>query len=115
MVIGDWVAPNIVASVEHHDVAVHMACEGVGALYSLQSIVDKHDARQQLVRVLTDDPWQRRVYVDPRVEAPSATAIVNFLTRVLSLPDSGRQQKPRETAGVSRIDDRVAVRAQAAR
>jgi DNA-binding transcriptional LysR family regulator len=108
-------APNVVASVEHHDVAVHMACEGVGALYSLQSIVDKHDAKQQLVRVLTDEPWQRRVYVDPRVEAPSATAIVNFLTRVLSVPDSGLKQGPREAAGASRIDDRVAVRAQAAR
>jgi hypothetical protein len=107
--------PRITASVQHHDVAVHMACEGRGALYSLQSIVEKHDEKSLLVRVLTDEPWQRRVYVDPRVESTSATAIVNFLTRVLSVPESGLQQEPREVAAVSRIEGRVPIRAQAGR
>lgn len=88
-------SPRIAASVQHHDVAVHMACEGRGALYTLQSIVDKHDTGNELVRVLTDEPWQRRVYVDPRVEASSATAIVNFLTRVLAVPELGPQLQSR--------------------
>jgi DNA-binding transcriptional LysR family regulator len=113
-------APQIAASVQHHDVAVHMACEGRGALYSLQTIVEKHDPQRRLVRVLTDQPWQRRVYIDPRVESPSSTAIVSFLTRVLSMPGTGLQQDPRpapareskrEPAGVTRLGSRAAVRA----
>jgi DNA-binding transcriptional LysR family regulator len=82
-------APQVVATSQWYDVLVRMACEGRGALYTLQSIVDRRDHSGALVRVLDDEPWERRVYVDPRVEVPSATAIVNFLSRVLALPDSG--------------------------
>lgn len=80
-------APRIVATSQWFDVLTRMACEGQGALYTIQSIIDRRDPSGTLVRVLDDEPWERRVYVDPRVEAPSATAIVNFLSRVLALPD----------------------------
>lgn len=95
-------SPRIVATSQYHDVAVHMCCEGRGALYSIQSIVDKHDPERVLVRILEDEPWQRRVYIDPRVEAPSATAIVNFLTRVLSLPKKAFDAERKEESQVVR-------------
>ena len=83
-------SPRIVATSQWYDVAVHLACEGRGALFNIQSIVDKHDPQRVLVRVLEDEPWERRVFIDPRVEAASATAIVNFLTRVLAVPSTER-------------------------
>jgi DNA-binding transcriptional LysR family regulator len=90
-------APRVVATSQWYDVLVQMACEGRGALYSLQSIIDRHDPSGLLVRVLEDEPWERRVYIDPRVETPSATAIVNFLSLALSVPDV----KPEADASVA--------------
>ncbi len=80
------VAPlNIVATTQYHDVMVRMACEGRGAIFSIDSIVQRHDPDRLLRLVLACDSWERRIYVDTQVDKPSARAVVDFLTEALAV------------------------------
>lgn len=67
----------------YHEVRVRLACRGKGVIYAAQTVIDKHDPRGQLKLLLATEPWERRLYINPRVEPASATAIANFVTRAL--------------------------------
>jgi DNA-binding transcriptional LysR family regulator len=69
----------------YHDVRIRMACRGKGVVFAIQSVVDKHDPRGQLRLLFPTDPWERRLYINPRVEPASATAIASFVSRALSV------------------------------
>lgn len=92
---------RVVATTQYHDVMARMACEGRGAIFSIQSIVHSHDPDGLLRLVLACDSWERRIYVDTQVDKPSARAVVDFLTHALaSRPQSQRRPLP-AAAGVS--------------
>ena len=78
------VHPKRIQYCPYHDVRVRMACRGKGVIFAVQSVVDKHDPRGQLRLLLPSDPWERRLYINPRVDPSSATAIASFITRALS-------------------------------
>jgi LysR family transcriptional regulator, low CO2-responsive transcriptional regulator len=78
------VRPKQISYCPYHDVRVRMACRGKGMLFAAQSVVDKHDVRKQLRLLLPTEPWERRLYINPRVEPTSATAIATFVARALN-------------------------------
>jgi DNA-binding transcriptional LysR family regulator len=79
------IAPlHVVATTQYHDVMVRMACEGRGAIFSIQSIVHSHDLDGLLRLVLACDSGERRLYVDTQVDKASARAVVDFLTQTLA-------------------------------
>jgi DNA-binding transcriptional LysR family regulator len=89
------IAPlRVVATTQYHDVMVRMACEGRGAIFSIQSIVNSHDAEGLLRLVLACDSWERRIYVDTQVDKPSARAVVDFLTQALAARPHARRTIP---------------------
>jgi DNA-binding transcriptional LysR family regulator len=69
----------------YHDVRIRLVCRGKGVTFSVQSVIDRHDLRGQLRLLFPVAAWERRLYVDPRVEAGVAAAVVSFVTRALSL------------------------------
>lgn len=77
------VPSRVVSFCQYHDVRIRMAIQGKGVTFSVQSVVDAHDPRGQLRRVFATEPWERRAYIDPRVDPVSATAIASFITRAL--------------------------------
>jgi LysR family transcriptional activator of nhaA len=77
---------RVVATTQYHDVMVRMAREGRGAIYTIQSIVDRHDPTRKLKRVLTSDGWERRVYVAPTVDRASTQGIISFLQKSMPTP-----------------------------
>jgi DNA-binding transcriptional LysR family regulator len=96
------VPTNVAVTTQYHDVKVRMACEGRGALFTIQSIVDHHDPQGLLKLVLAFDSWERRVYVDSQVDKRNAQAVVDFLTAALLPPP-----RPRERAAAPlRLDTR---------
>jgi len=89
---------NVIATTQYHDVMVRLACEGRGAIFTIQSIVQSHDPDGLLRLVLACDSWERRIYVDTQVEPHSARAVVDFLTQALAArPPPGRRVASRET------------------
>lgn len=81
------IEPKRVAAVtQYHDVMVRLAREGRGAIYTIQSIVDRHDPARKLKRVLTSDAWERRVYVAPTVDRATTQAIISFLQKSIPTP-----------------------------
>lgn len=78
------VHPTRVSHCPYHDVRVRLACRGKGVIFAVQSVVDKHDPRSQLRLLFPTDPWERRLFINSRVEPASATAIASFVTRALS-------------------------------
>lgn len=76
--------PTRILYCPYHDVRVRLACRGKGLIFAAQSVVDKHDLRGQLRLLFPTEPWERRLYINPRVEPASATAIASFVTRVLN-------------------------------
>jgi DNA-binding transcriptional LysR family regulator len=79
-------SPRVAATTQYHDVLVRMACEGQGAIFSIQSIVDRHDCQRRLKRVVTSEPWERRIYVAPHVDPAHARSIVDFLQKSIPTP-----------------------------
>ena len=77
---------RIVGHFPYHDVRVRLACRGKGVLFAAQSVVDKHDPRKLLRLLFATRPWERRLYISPRVESGTATAIASFVTRALAAP-----------------------------
>jgi DNA-binding transcriptional LysR family regulator len=75
---------RIVGHFPYHDVRVRLACRGKGVLFAAQSVVDKHDTRGLLRLLFATEPWERRLYISPRVEPGAATALASFVTRALS-------------------------------
>jgi hypothetical protein len=67
---------------------VRLACRGKGVVFAAQTVVDKHDPRGQLRLVFPMEPWERRLYISPRVDPATATALASFVTRALSLPEA---------------------------
>jgi DNA-binding transcriptional LysR family regulator len=78
------VAPRAVTFCQYHDVRIRLVCRGKGVTFSLQSVVDKHDPRGQLRMLFPMTPWERRLYISPRVEPAIATAVASFVTRALA-------------------------------
>jgi DNA-binding transcriptional LysR family regulator len=79
-------SPRVVATTQYHDVMVRMACEGQGAIFTIQSIVDRHDCQRRLKRVMESEPWERRIYVAPHVDPAHARLIVSFLQKSIPTP-----------------------------
>lgn len=77
------VPSQVVSFCQYHDVRIRMAIQGKGVTFSVQSVVDAHDTRGQLRCLFPTEPWERRAYIDPRVDPASATAIASFITRAL--------------------------------
>lgn len=77
------VHPTNISYCPYHDVRVRLACRGKGVIFAVQSVIDNHDARGQLRLLFPADPWERRLYINSRVEPSSATAIASFVTRAL--------------------------------
>jgi LysR family transcriptional regulator, low CO2-responsive transcriptional regulator len=77
---------KVVGFCPYHDVRIRLACRGQGVTFSVQSVIDSHDPGGQLRMLLPMEPWQRRLYISPRVEREPATAIASFVTRALSRP-----------------------------
>lgn len=80
---------RIVGFFPYHDLRVRLACRGKGVLFAAQSVIDKHDVRGQLRPLFPMEPWERRLYISPRVEPATATAVASFVTRALSPHSSG--------------------------
>jgi DNA-binding transcriptional LysR family regulator len=78
------VHPTRVSHCPYHDVRVRLACRGKGVIFAVQSVVDKHDTRGQLRLLFPTEPWERRLYINPRLDPASATAIASFVTRALN-------------------------------
>lgn len=75
---------RIVGFYPYHDLQVRLACRGKGVLFAAQSVIDKHDLRGLLRPLLLMEPWERRLYISPRVKPATAAAIASFITRALS-------------------------------
>lgn len=81
------VVPSRVAGFcPYHDVRIRLVCRGKGVTFSVQSVIDSHDPRGQLRLLFPMEPWERRLYINPRVEPASATAVASFITRALNPP-----------------------------
>jgi DNA-binding transcriptional LysR family regulator len=77
------VHPRTISYCPYHDVRVRLACRGKGVIFAVQSVIDNHDSRGQLRLLFPADPWERRLYINSRVEAASTTAIASFVARAL--------------------------------
>jgi DNA-binding transcriptional LysR family regulator len=80
----EGVHPARITHCPYHDVRVRLACRGKGVVFVAHSVVEKHDPRRQLRLLFPTAPWERRLYINPRVEPQSATALASFVTRALS-------------------------------
>jgi DNA-binding transcriptional LysR family regulator len=74
---------RIVGHYPYHDLQVRLACRGTGVIYAAQSVIDKHDPRGMLRPLMLTEPWERRLYISPRVKPSVAAAIASFVTRAL--------------------------------
>lgn len=77
-------APQACVTTQYHDVMVRMACEGRGAIFSIRSIVDRHDRERCLRLVLAAEPWERRIYIDRQVPEQAGRAVFDFLASALA-------------------------------
>ncbi len=78
------IRPQRILNCPYHDVRVRLACRGKGVIFAAQSVIDKHDTKGQLKLLLATEPWERRLYINPRVDPASAMAIASFVTRALN-------------------------------
>jgi DNA-binding transcriptional LysR family regulator len=61
-----------------HDVGVHLAQEGVGAIVTLESIVRKHDTASVLQPLKLTARWEKRLYINPAIPDPHARLLRGF-------------------------------------
>jgi DNA-binding transcriptional LysR family regulator len=80
------VPSRVAAFCPYHDVRIRLASRGKGVTFSVQSVIDRHDTRRQLRLLFPTAPWERRLYINPRVEPSSAAAVASFVTRALNSP-----------------------------
>jgi LysR family transcriptional regulator, low CO2-responsive transcriptional regulator len=78
------VHPKRILHCPYHDVRVRLACRGKGVIFAVQTVIDKHDPQGQLKLLFPTEPWERRLYINPRLEPASTTAIASFVTRALN-------------------------------
>jgi DNA-binding transcriptional LysR family regulator len=78
------VPSRIVGFFPYHDARIRLICRGKGVTFSVQSVIDSHDSRGQLRLLFPMESWERRLYINPRVEPSSATAVASFVTRALN-------------------------------
>ncbi|HTQ37193.1 MAG TPA: LysR family transcriptional regulator [Steroidobacteraceae bacterium] len=67
----------------YQDLRVRLACHGKGVLFEVQSVIDKHDTRGVLRMVFPAAPWERRLYISPRIDRATAAVVSNFVTESL--------------------------------
>jgi hypothetical protein len=60
-------------------------------LFDIQSVIDKHDLRGQLRLMFPTEPWERRLYVSPRLDRATANAVTEFVSKSLALQVTTRQ------------------------
>jgi DNA-binding transcriptional LysR family regulator len=75
---------RVIGFYPYHDVRIRLVCRGKGVTFSVQSVIDRHDPRGQLRLLFATAPWERRLYINPRVEPASATAVASFVSRALN-------------------------------
>ncbi len=80
---------------------------GKGVTFSVQSVIDSHRrARATAFVVSHAESWERRLYINPRVEPASATAVASFVTRALNFSsrpgDEGDSLQPLMLPGGAR-------------
>jgi len=71
----------------YHELRVRLACRGRGVLFDVQSVVDKHDTRGVLRLMFPTEPWERRLFISPRVDRSTAAAVTSFITESLGVPE----------------------------
>ena len=69
----------------YHELRVRLACRGKGVLFDVQSVIDKHDPRGLLRMMFPTEPWERRLYISPRVDRSTANAVTDFVSESLGL------------------------------
>lgn len=69
----------IAGSVQHHDVAIRMACQDIGAVLALSSFVAKHDVDRKLKKLVSVDTWERRLFLSPKMPPDTAKTLEGFL------------------------------------
>jgi DNA-binding transcriptional LysR family regulator len=84
------VPSRVISFCQYHDVRIRLVCRGKAVTFSVQSVIDRHDPRSQLRLIFPMTPWERRMYINPRVERASATAIATFVTRALAAAPAAR-------------------------
>lgn len=80
------VPTRVVGFCPYHDARIELACRGRGVTFALQSVIDCHDRGRQLRLLLPMEPWERCLYIGPRVERNSAAAVSSFIARALRSP-----------------------------
>lgn len=61
-----------------HDVGIHLAQEGVGAIVTLESIVRKHDTASVLQPLKLTARWEKRLYMNPAIPDSHARLLRGF-------------------------------------
>jgi len=67
----------------YHDLRVRLACRGKGVLFAVHSVVEKHDEQGLLRLLFPMAPWERRLYIHPRVDPATAAAVARFVKDAL--------------------------------
>jgi DNA-binding transcriptional LysR family regulator len=75
----------------YHDLRVRLACHGMGVLFVVQSLVERHDELGQLRLLFPMTPWERRLYINPRVNRSIAAAVTQFISNALNRGASSRR------------------------
>lgn len=78
------VRPQRITHQTWHDVRVRLASRGKGVTFTAQTVIDRHDPQGRLHLLFPTEPWEQRLYINPRVERASATAIASFISRALN-------------------------------
>lgn len=68
----------------YHDLRVRLACQGMGVLLAVQSVVEKHDETGALRLLFPVTSWERRLYINPRVNRSAAAAVTQFISKALN-------------------------------
>ncbi len=69
----------------YHELRVRLASRGKGLLFDVQSVVDKHDQRGLLRMLFPTEPWERRLYISPRLDSATANAVFDFVSESLGV------------------------------
>ena len=79
---------RVAARYPYHDVGVRMAIRGVGAIMTLDTIIQTFDPERELVRLVKTDTWQRRLYIAPTMEPERSRRVRDFLLGTLTKPQA---------------------------
>lgn len=65
---------------QFHEVGVRLAQQGMGALITLDSIIQRLDGQNLLEVIKVTAIWERRLFINPNIPEGTAAALRNFFT-----------------------------------